>query len=103
MKLGPFRHRIKFGFHKPDNEDEGQLLGQQEQRTETIYVSLDQTVRNQQETFVHESLHAVFDVTGLAYEMKDQPEMEEELVRRLSPMLLAWLRENKGMVAWLTS
>jgi hypothetical protein len=101
VKVGPFRYKVRFGVHE---HDEGHLLlGRLHHISETMLVSTIQSKRNQQETMVHESLHGILELTGLSYEMRDQPEMEEELVRRLAPTILGWLRENKGMTTWLCS
>lgn len=53
------------------------------------------------ETLLHEALHAVTAMSGVAYEQGE--EGEERLVRRLSPLLLELLRRNPAFVAFLTA
>ena len=47
-------------------------------------------------TLVHEALHAMLNISKL-----DAVEDEEELVGRLAPVLLDFLRSNKRVVAYL--
>ncbi len=49
-------------------------------------------------TLVHESLHAMFNAAALSAAPADD---EEELVSRLAPILLSWIRENRIMVEYL--
>ena len=49
-------------------------------------------------TLVHESLHAMFNASQLGAQAADD---EEELVARLAPILLSWMRENRPMVEYL--
>jgi len=50
-------------------------------------------------TFVHENLHAINATAGLDNLLGH--EAEEDLVNRMAPVLLSWLRENPRAVAWL--
>lgn len=48
-------------------------------------------------TLVHETFHAMFNLGNIAMD----PEQEEEFCTRMAPMLLDFLRQNKGAVAYL--
>lgn len=47
-------------------------------------------------TFLHENLHLIFGVGGM-----DEVTSEEQLVTRMTPILLSWMRENPRAVAYL--
>lgn len=49
------------------------------------------------EVELHEALHALFDLTGLSHDLEKHVDLEESIVRRLSPALLSFLRDN---AAW---
>ena len=51
------------------------------------------------DTLLHELLHVVTEITGLHFKWGD--ERDEEIVRRLSPILLELLRRNPDAVAYL--
>lgn len=50
-------------------------------------------------TLTHESLHAMFNAGALSAAPADD---EEELVSRLAPILLSWVRENRAVIEYLT-
>lgn len=60
-----------------------------------IIISDGQGPDRQKHTFMHENLHLMFDIARLC-----GPE-EEEIVGKLAPIMLSWLRENRGTVAFL--
>lgn len=57
------------------------------------------------ETVLHEVLHAIVDAAGLGDELVDKGTEakldEEDIVRRMAPVLLSVLRENLRLVDWL--
>ena len=63
-------------------------------------ISIDKGSGNERKraTLVHECLHAMFNVGALGSEPADN---EEELVARLAPLLLSWMRENRTMIEYL--
>jgi hypothetical protein len=77
-----------------------QLLGNSNVDLLEIVVNETSPHQVQQETLMHEVLHAVVEVAGLAHEWDD--ETEENTVRRISPVLLEVLRRNKPLVRYLT-
>ena len=56
-------------------------------------------VDNLTDTVLHEVLHALISVTGLTDQFDDGE--DEPFVKRLSPVLLEFLRRNKKLVTWL--
>jgi hypothetical protein len=61
-----------------------------------ILVASGQGHDRERNTFLHENLHLLWDIAGIG------DEYEEDIVNRLAPLLLCWLRENPRAVAYLT-
>lgn len=74
------------------------VFGTYDERTGIIVLDTTTPMRIQQESLLHEILHAIFKQTGLQFE----EDKEEAVVRSLSPFLLMLLRNNLKLVAWLT-
>lgn len=55
----------------------------------------------ERETVLHELLHAMFDMTGLSHELG--MDKEENIIRRLSPVLLDFLMSNPHILEYLLS
>ena len=51
------------------------------------------------ETLLHECLHAIFNATYIGSSLAEH---EEEVVQRLAPALLSWLRANRPLIEFLT-
>lgn len=64
-----------------------------------IVVDPKQVLGQRRDTLLHETLHCLTEITGLASELG--PDNDERLVRRLTPMLLDVLRNNPRLVAYL--
>lgn len=81
--------------------DEGpNLLGMCDRRRQRIVVDLDQHEQQAAETVVHEVLHALTHVTGLADEWGD--ETEEQVVSRLAPALAQTIGTNPHLTRWIS-
>jgi hypothetical protein len=66
----------------------------------TLDVSLG--FERQRETFLHENLHAMCAMTQLDTLAEAQmPGFSEHMVSALAPVLLAWMRDNPHVVAYL--
>lgn len=63
----------------------------------TIHVATGMGPDKERQTFVHENLHLMLEVAGLA----DAYDSDEKLVTRLAPVLLSWIRENRAVMAYL--
>jgi hypothetical protein len=66
-----------------------------------IRYSEKQSASQIRETFLHEILHACFWNAGLTADVGG-PDDEEKLINKLAPRVLAMMRDNKGLVRWLT-
>jgi hypothetical protein len=77
------------------------LVGQCDRNTLTIVVDPSLAASQLADTVLHETLHACFDVIGASEQVT--MEIEERLVRALSPVLLDLLRrpDNCHFVDWL--
>jgi hypothetical protein len=93
IKVGPFKYRLLFTPTLPD------VGGFTDLDQSIIAVSTAGSLEHQQETLLHELLHAVCDATALRNKSRDE---QEELVSALSPGIFALLRENPGLVNFLT-
>ncbi|HXH58456.1 hypothetical protein [Iamia sp.] len=70
---------------------------------ETLTIALDGSLAAtlQRETLLHETIHAAWDQTALtALEVQEQ---QEVVVTAFAPVLVAILRDNPKLVAYLTS
>jgi len=74
------------------------VFGTYDERTGTITLDVTVPLRVQQESLMHELLHAIIKQTGLQWE----EEKEETVIRTLSPFILMMLRDNPDFVAWLS-
>ncbi len=61
-----------------------------------IHIRIGQAPDRERETFMHENLHLIVNACKMS-----EVNSEEELVSRLSPVVLSWLRENPRAVAYL--
>lgn len=55
----------------------------------------------QRDTLLHECLHGVLQAYGIKHAMGWDDDVEEKVIRLLSPTLLALLRDNPSLVAYL--
>lgn len=76
------------------------LLGHCDRRQLVINIDDSQAPGQRRDSLLHEALHGVTDIVGLAAEWGG--EREETIVARLTPALLALLRDNPKLVAYLT-
>lgn len=102
--VGPFRYAVvvdKDAIARASHADGGgSLSGQTDKDRLTIVIDPDQADDQLADTVLHECLHAVMGLVGADVELG--VEKEEQLVRRVSPVLLDLLRRNPKLVAWLT-
>jgi len=69
------------------------------QHDQTITLDSDLKFERQRDTFLHENLHAMLSIAQLDSIMPEG--MDEHVVTVLAPILLAWLRDNRGAVNFL--
>jgi hypothetical protein len=101
VKIGPHQYTIR--SHKgpipdPDDPKGGDLVGYCDAEAGEILLSTGMSPSQTRDTLLHEILHAAFSLIGanLAHNT------EERIVRSLAPAMLALLRENPALVAYLT-
>ncbi len=98
LQVGPFTYTVKqdvCAVAKLDSE-----LGTCDPDELTITITPTAPERVQQECLVHEALHAMTALTGLAHELGE--EVDERVVRRLAPVLLEVLSRNPRFVEYLS-
>lgn len=90
-------------------EDRTEMLEDEDRMGETkneqcrILYSTKQDPQQLRDTIWHEIKHAVFHETGLTLAVKEHQETvhEEDIIRRITPVELALMRENPGLMDWL--
>jgi hypothetical protein len=80
--------------HRVDVKDT--LCGLTEATGCNIYINDEMSFSQIQETVLHELLHAMFDLTGVFYELDDT--VEERITRPLAPVLMQFLRDNPQLL-----
>ena len=103
VQVGPYTVTLvedQAAIDRRSVEERGRLLGHYDECTTTITLAPDLTPDIRAETILHELLHAITAMTGLANELEDD---DEKIVRRLSPALLDMLRRNPALVEYLTT
>lgn len=83
--------------HNPTHEGHA-LLGHYTSDQSLIVLNDSMAPERARVTIVHEALHALLDATGLDNLLSDH---EEDLVSRLAPTLLSFLRENPDLLFYL--
>ena len=105
IQIGP--HTYHINTHQPDLDRETLKdsthpnLGLCDPTTLTIYMTVHQAPSQQQDTLLHETLHALFSLIGAGEDIDH--DTEEKLVRRLAPALLQTLQNNPQLVHYLTT
>lgn len=85
LKIGPFTFVVK-------REHVDGLVGECRLEQNEIAVRPGLNPAVELETLVHEMLHAVFHLNGLAQQWGDQ--IEEQVILRSSPFIYAFMRDN---------
>ena len=93
VRVGPYRYKV-VDRHGSEN------LGECEVDKLRIHVQVGQPPDSERDTLLHELLHACIAHSGLDRRLAD--DVEEDVVRSLSPILLDTLRRNKNLIAYLT-
>ena len=93
LKVGPFIYRVEL-----DNAPDGSLAITD---TDTLVMTLDPSMPDSkmQTILIHEILHCLTEITGLAQEWSEKK--EEEVVSRLAPALMSVLKDNPNLIAYL--
>jgi hypothetical protein len=100
--VGPHTYKVVVDQGAIDGrgrEERSDLLGHTDRRRLVITLAPDQNLRMLQESLLHEVLHCVTGMSGLAEEWS--VETEEAAVNRLAPILLDVFRRNPALVSFL--
>lgn len=75
------------------------LFGSANYLTQVITINPDQAPDAKAETLLHEALHVISDMVGIRPDLG--VDQEENIIRRLAPPLLQFLRQNHNLVDYL--
>lgn len=92
VKVGPFRYRVRRTRRMDEN-----LYGHCDHEKQEILLRAGLVHDQAADTLLHEVLHAVFFVSHNGR----PPKREEKLILRITPVLLAVLRDNPELIAYL--
>lgn len=99
IKVGPFHYMVEQNRHAINHASvtSGEvLLGQCDHDHLVIRLSPDMPRERAAEVLLHETLHAITHLTGAIKDLGY--DIEEAMVNRVAPALLAVLRENPDLV-----
>ena len=103
VKVGPWEYAVSTtaaGHLAAESSVGSRLNGLSHAAQATIHIDPNAVTQFQRSTMIHEVIHQVFEASGWA----PSPDDTEEMVcRALSTGLLGVLRENPGLVRWLTA
>ena len=99
IKVSPFVFEV---VHDPDQLSNSQGDAMIDRNQLKVYINRDRPDGNLRDDILHELLHAVYGQTPLFSNSDHGAEQEERIIAALSPRILAVLRENPRLVAWLT-
>lgn len=102
IDVGPYRYTVttdELTRQRAQEASQSSLLGQTDHDRLIMILKSDQPNGLMRDTLLHETLHLVTGITGVAFE--SGLDKEELLVRRLSPILLEVLRRNPDLVTYL--
>ena len=98
--IGPYTYMIEINDSViMDCEDD--LCGFCDPLKQAIFLRSGLGETFEKETLLHELLHGMFDMIGLSHELG--VDQEENIVRRLSPILLDFLMSNSHVLEYLLS
>lgn len=104
IRVGALRYRVisnRDAMNAVCREQSSDLLGSTDAVKLIITLEPTQAPDQLADTLLHEVLHTLTDVSGLQSEWG--AEKDESVVRRLTPHLLALLRQNPTLVTYLTT
>lgn len=102
IHIGPMAYSVTVDANdllKATVEQRSSLFGWSCERRQVIGVDPDQAPGSKRDTVLHEVLHQVLCVSGLASEWGG--DQEEQVVRRLTPWLVGVIRANPKLIEFL--
>ncbi len=99
IKVGPFDLKTEHNIQRlKDVEGDAALFA----REGKVILDLSQEESYLRDSVLHELLHACYRQTNLYKSGEEAHSNEEELVAALTPRILSLLRDNPGLVTYLT-
>lgn len=103
LKVGHLSYTVEVDAKRCREADV--TYGQSDMRDSTILLSPEQSAGQLRDTMLHEVLHCVMDQTNIRHggdkALIPTGDDEERLIHALSPALLAVLRDNPRLIAFL--
>ena len=106
VRVGPHTYRLIFDQAEIDRASVAQgeaVVGETDPLTLRILVAPKLADTQAMDTVVHELLHALADLLGLATIDGWDARMEERIVRPMATALVALVRQNPALIDWLRS
>lgn len=103
IQIGPFDYKVIVDEAAIDRESvrmHSDLQGCCRYIKCEIHIRPGQSPDSEADTLLHEVLHAVFDMTGLGHDLAAD-DLDESVIRRLTPALLGVIRANPELVKYL--
>ena len=97
VQIGPFTWRIDF----VDEINEGRRYGDTNEMQLRIRVATNVPLQQQQDTLVHELLHAIIVTSGASATWKNADDLDEIVVATCSSLLWQVIRDHPDVCAWL--
>lgn len=91
LKIGGFIWEVK---EDKNVSTEGNAFGSTHPISQKIFLEPGGTTQKQEETLIHEIMHAVWWQSGLSTRFKDNPKIEEEVISALSMGIYQVLKDN---------
>ncbi len=93
VKVGPFVYEV---IYSSEIADESSVFGSTHNNDQKIFLDPQRKKQKQEQTFIHEILHACMFVNGLCYRLGDKEDTvsEEDIIRETSVTLYQVLKDN---------
>lgn len=91
VKVGGFMYDV---IYSKDISDQGGCYGSTHYSSQKIFIDPEMHIQMQEETFLHEVIHALMFVSGLGYKLEKGKESEESIIRLLTHPLYQFIKDN---------
>ncbi len=92
VKIGPYTYDVEYNDKVAKA---GGVYGQNHQMELTLYIRPNMLPALTQQTFLHEVIHAIIDVSGLYYRLKeDNSPKEEEITNLFTTFFHQFIQDN---------
>lgn len=97
VKVGPFVYEV---IYSVDVSEQSNSYGSVNHGTFKIFIDSSKPLQRQEESFVHEIIHAIFSVSGLGDRVEEgmkHPAQEEEITRVLGTWWYQFIQDNSSL------